>query len=132
MYLLDTNICIFAIKKRPEGILGKIQKNLDHGIFVSSLTIAELEIGVENSQRPEENRLALVEFLSIFDYLNFDDEDAIAYGKLKVHLRLSGTIIGPIDLLLASQALSKGLIMVTNNIKEFSRVPVLKVKDWTV
>lgn len=132
MYLLDTNICIFAIKKRPEGILGKIQKNLDHGIFVSSLTIAELEIGVENSQRPEENRLALVEFLSIFDYLNFDDEDAIAYGKLKVHLRLSGTIIDPIDLLLASQALSKGLIMVTNNIKEFSRVPVLKVKDWTV
>lgn len=61
-----------------------------------------------------------------------DDDDAIAYGKLKVHLRRSGTIISPIDLLLASQALSKDLIMVTNSTKEFSRVPVLNVEDWTV
>lgn len=131
MYLLDTNICIFAIKKRPQRVLEKIQLNLVDGIFVSSLTIAELEFGVENSQRPVENRLALVEFLSIFDYLNFDDDDAIAYGKLKVYLRRSGKIIGPIDLLLASQALSKDLIMVTNNTKEFTRVPELNIEDWT-
>ena len=130
MYLLDTNICIFAIKNRPVGILDQIRNHFDQGIFISSLTVAELEFGVSNSRYPEKNRLALLEFLAPFDYLNYDDEDAIEYGKLKSFLRRSGSIIGPIDLLLASQALAKRMIMVTNNIKEFSRVPDLQVQDW--
>ena len=131
MYLFDTNICIFAIKRRPVRVLEKIKKNINDGIYVSSLTIAELEYGVSNSQRPDENRMALIEFLSIFEYLNYDDEDAIEYGKLKTYLRKSGSIIGPIDLLLASQALSKSLTMVTNNTKEFMRVPRLVLEDWS-
>ncbi len=83
MYLLDTNICIFAIKKRPETVLKKMKDKIIDGIYISSLTVAELEFGVENSQRIENNRIALLKFLSIFNILNFDDSDAIDYGRLK-------------------------------------------------
>ncbi len=132
MFLLDTNICIYAIKRRPGSVLGKIQSNYGKGIYISSLSIAELEFGVVNSRYPDKNRMALIEFLSIFDYLYYDDEDAIQYGQLKSVLRKQGNIIGPIDLLLASQALAKKLILVTNNTKEFNRVPKLSVNDWSL
>ncbi len=132
MFLLDTNICIYAIKRRPGSVLGKIQSNYGKGIYISSLSIAELEFGVVNSRYPDKNRIALIEFLSIFDYLYYDDEDAIQYGQLKSVLRKQGNIIGPIDLLLASQALAKKLILVTNNTKEFNRVPKLSVNDWSL
>ena len=132
MYLLDTNICIFAIKKRPETVLKKLKDKITDGIYISSLTIAELEFGVENSQRIENNRIALLKFLSIFNILNFDDSDAIDYGRLKTDLRKQGRVIGPIDMLLAAQALNKELIFVTNNVKEFERVKGLKIEDWSI
>lgn len=132
MYLLDTNICIFAIKKRPETVLKKLKEKISDGIYISSLTIAELEFGVENSQKIENNRIALLKFLSIFNILNFDDSDAIDYGRLKTDLRKQGRIIGPIDILLAAQALNKELIFVTNNVKEFKRVKGLKIEDWSI
>jgi tRNA(fMet)-specific endonuclease VapC len=94
------------------------------------LTIAELEYGIENSNRVEENRVSLIKFLSIFNILSFDDQDAIPYGKLKAKLKKEGTIIGPIDMLLAAQALSKDLILVTNNTKEFERIENLKLENW--
>ena len=131
MYLLDTNICIFAIKKRPEIVLKKLKEKITDGIYISSLTVAELEFGVENSQRIENNRIALLKFLSIFNILNFDDSDAIDYGRLKTDLRKQGRVIGPIDMLLAAQALNKEFIFVTNNIKEFERVHGLKIEDWS-
>lgn len=132
MYLLDTNICIFAIKKRPEIVLKKLKEKISDGIYISSLTVAELEFGVENSKRIEKNRIALIKFLSIFNILNFDDTDAIDYGRLKTDLRKQGRIIGPIDMLLAAQALNKELILVTNNVKEFERVKGLKIEDWSI
>jgi len=132
MYLLDTNICIFAIKKRPEIVLKKLKEKISDGIYISSLTVAELEFGVENSQRIEKNRIALIKFLSIFNILNFDDTDAIDYGRLKTDLRKQGRSIGPIDMLLAAQALNKELIFVTNNVKEFERVKWLKIEDWSI
>jgi len=132
MYLLDTNICIFAIKKRSEIVLMKLKEKISDGIYISSLTVAELEFGVENSKRIEKNRIALIKFLSIFNILNFDDTDAIAYGRLKTDLRKQGRIIGPIDMLLAAQALNKELIFVTNNVKEFERVRGLKIEDWSI
>ena len=132
MYLLDTNICIFAIKKRPEIVLMKLKEKISDGIYISSLTVAELEFGVENSKRIEKNRIALIKFLSIFNILNFDDTDAIDYGRLKTDLRKKGRIIGPIDMLLAAQALNKELILVTNNVKEFERVKGLKIEDWSI
>jgi len=131
MYLLDTNICIFAINKRPKNILEIIKNKSKSGIFISSLTVAELEYGVENSKYIEDNRIALLKFLSIFNVLNFDDMDAAPYGKLKTKLKKTGQIIGPIDMLLAAQAISKELIFVTNNVDEFKRIDGLKIEDWT-
>ena len=131
MYLLDTNICIFAINKRPKNILEIIKNKSKSGIFISSLTVAELEYGVENSKYIEDNRIALLKFLSIFNVLNFDDMDAAPYGKLKTKLKKNGQIIGPIDMLLAAQAISKELIFVTNNVDEFKRIDGLKIEDWT-
>ena len=132
MYLLDTNICIYAIKKKSEDMLEKLSRNLENGILISSLTVAELEFGVSNSQFPEKNRFSLLEFLSIFTILDFRETDAIPYGEIKTYLRKKGTIIGPIDLLLAAQALSNDLVLVTNNTKEFSKIENLKIEDWSL
>ena len=131
MYLLDTNICIYAINKKPESVLIRIKKEIRKGIFISTLTIAELEYGVENSSRIESNRVALIKFLSVFNILAFDDLDPIPYGRLKSKLKKTGNLIGPIDMLLAAQAISKELILVTTNSKEFERIEGLKIKDWT-
>lgn len=130
MYLIDTNICIYAIKNRPEKVIHKINKNFQNGIYISSLTVAELEFGISNSQYPEKNRIALLEFLSIFEILSFNESDAMPYGELKSDLKKSGNLIGPIDMLLAAQAISNDLIFVTNNEKEFNRVTGLKVENW--
>jgi len=131
MYLLDTNICIFAINKKPANVLEVIKTNAQNGLYISSLTIAELEYGVENSIHVESNRVALLKFISIFDILDFNDSDAIQYGKLKANLKRKGQLIGPIDMLLAAQALSNDLIFVTNNTKEFKRVEGLRIEDWS-
>jgi len=130
MYLLDTNICIYAIKKKPFNVLKQIKIKSKLGIYISALTVAELEYGIENSIKVEENRISLLKYLSLFNILPFDDKDAIPYGKLKSKLRKEGRIIGPIDMLLAAQALSKDLIFVTNNIKEFERIENLKLENW--
>lgn len=131
MYLLDVNICIFAINKKTPQLINTINKKSKHDIYISSLTIAELEFGVENSQYVEKNRVALLKFISLFRILPFDDEDAVCYGKLKTKLKKKGEIIGPIDMLLAAQALSKDLIFVTNTADESSRVDGLKIEDWS-
>ena len=90
-----------------------------------------MEFGVWNSAAPERNRIALLEFLSIFDTLPFSDRDALAYGSIRANLKKVGKIIGPIDMLLAAQAAANGPVLVTNNIKEFKRVPDLPIEDWT-
>ena len=131
MYLLDTNICIFAINKRPANVLDTIKQRSKLGLFISSITIAELEYGIENSSQIENNRIALLKFISIFNVLNFDDKDAIYYGKLKSKLKKAGRLIGPLDMLLAAQSLSNDMIFVTNNIGEFERVEGLKIEDWS-
>ncbi len=130
MYLLDTNICIYIIKKKPVDVLKKLKAKSKKDIYVSSITIAELEYGVAKSQFPEKNKIALIEFLSIFNILPFDDTDAVEFGIIKTDLEKKGKIIGPMDLLIAGQAKSKKLILVTNNIKEFERVEGLKIENW--
>lgn len=130
MYLLDTNICIYIIKKKPVDVLKTLKIKSKKDIYVSSITIAELEYGVAKSQFPEKNKIALIEFLSIFNILPFDDIDAVEFGMIKTDLEKKGKIIGPMDLLIAGQAKSKKLILVTNNIKEFERVDGLKIENW--
>lgn len=121
-----------AIKNKPKSVLKKISENFNNGIYISSLTVAKLEFGVANSQYPEKNRISLLEFLSIFSVLPFNEKDALPYGEIKATLRKSGNIIGPIDLLLSAQAISNDLIFVTNNTKEFIRVTNIKLEDWSV
>jgi len=130
MYLLDTNICIYIIKKKPVDVLKTLKTKSKKDIYISSITIAELEYGIAKSQFPEKNKIALIEFLSIFNILPFDDNDAVDFGEIKKELEKKGKIIGPMDLLLAAQAKSKKLILVTNNTKEFERVEGLKIENW--
>lgn len=131
MYLLDTNICVFLIKKKNPLLLENIKKRLNKGLNISSLTIAELEFGIQKSEHKEKNKIALIELLSIFTIVNFDEKDAAIYGTIRANLEKSGNIIGSIDMLLAAQAISKEHIFVTNNTKEFKRVSGLKIEDWT-
>ncbi len=130
MYLLDTNICIYIIRKKPVDVLKTLKTKLKKDIYISSITIAELEYGVAKSQYPEKNKIALIEFLSIFNLLPFDDTDAAEFGIIKTDLERKGKIIGPMDLLIAGQAKAKKLILVTNNIKEFERVEGIKIENW--
>jgi tRNA(fMet)-specific endonuclease VapC len=130
MYLLDTNICIFIKNKKPYHVLHKLKSILDKGVVVSSITVAELHYGVYKSQQIGKNRISLIEFLAPFEIICFDDEDAEKFGIIKAELSKQGNIIGPYDLLIASQAIAKDLILVTNNTNEFSRIPDLKLEDW--
>ncbi|TGN08695.1 type II toxin-antitoxin system tRNA(fMet)-specific endonuclease VapC [Leptospira ilyithenensis] len=132
MFLLDTNICIFLIKKKNTVLLDKLKKNYNKGIFISSLTLAELEFGIENSEQKEKNRFSLIEFLSIFEILPFEQSDTQAFGIIKADLKKSGNLIGSADALLAAQAISKNLTFITNNTKEFKRIKNLKVEDWSL
>lgn len=130
MYLIDTNICIYAIKNKPVSVLKTIKEKSKLGIFISALTVAELEYGIEKSIKIEQNRVSLLKFISLFKVLPFTDDDAIPYGILKAYLSNTGQIIGPIDMLLAAQAISNDLIFVTNNLKEFERINSLKLENW--
>jgi len=130
MYILDTNICIYIIKRKFETILEKIRENKFLGISISSITLAELEHGVANSIYPEKNSIALLEFLSEINVVLFDELAAKEYGVVKTDLKRRNCIIGPLDTLIAAHAKSLNLTLVTNNTREFSRVQGLKLEDW--
>lgn len=129
-YMLDTNICVYLIKKKPENVLINLRSNMDDGVAISAITLAELMHGVEASSYPEKNTLALNQFLSIVNILPFDDEAAAEYGKICAMLRRQGTPIGVMDMLIAAHAKAKGLIIVTNNVREFERVEGLGLENW--
>lgn len=130
MYLLDTNICIYIINKSPLKVVHHIKKLNPHQIKLSAISLAELEYGVSKSRHREQNRQALVHFASAFDILAFTDRDAEVYGLLRAALERKGRIIGPYDLEIAAQAVSRKLTLVSNNTAEFSRIPNLKLENW--
>lgn len=130
-YMLDTNICFFAIKHKPESLVNRIEQCIPGEICISSITFAELLHGVEKSRAVERNRLALLLFLSKITILDFDSEAADEYGKLRADLERKGTPIGPMDMLIAGHAKSEQLIVVTNNTREFKRISGLEIQDWT-
>ena len=129
-YMLDTNICIYYIKNKPASVVEKFRINLDNGLSISTITLAELEHGVAASQHSEKNARALMQFLAIIDVLSFDDEAAEVYGTVCADLQKRGTPIGPLDTLIAAHAKSEGLILVTNNLREFERVQGLQIDNW--
>ena len=129
-YMLDTNICIYAIKNKPPQVLMKFQEHLKDGLCISDITLAELEHGVEKSMYPEKNAVALIQFLSVLDILPFDNLAAVEYGKICADLQKRGVPIGTMDMLIAGHARSEGIVLVTNNVREFERVPELKLENW--
>ena len=129
-YMLDTNICIYSIKHKPEQVFLRLQEHEPADICISSVTYAELVHGVEKSQAIEKNRLALALLLSNIEILNFDANAAESYGKIRADLEKQGTSIGPLDMMIAGHAKSLNYTVATNNTKEFNRVPGLKIENW--
>jgi tRNA(fMet)-specific endonuclease VapC len=128
--MLDTNICIYIIKKKPDQVIERLRHTRVPDVGVSSITLSELEYGAAKSARPEQNKLAIVEFLAPLEILPYDDMAAQEYGKVRVYLEKQGTPIGSMDMLIAAHALSLNCILVTNNESEFRRIPALKIENW--
>jgi tRNA(fMet)-specific endonuclease VapC len=129
-YLLDTNICIYIIKRHPPATVDRIRSIAPDDVAVSTITVAELEYGAAKSRHPDRNRIALLEFLLPLTILDFDQRAAAAYGSLRAALEAKGEPIGAMDMLIAAQARSGGLVLVTNNAREFRRVGGLQVENW--
>ncbi len=129
-YMLDTNICIYVMKKKPEKVLQRFRDELNDGICISSITLAELEYGMKHSSNPLKNEQALLRFLIPLSVLPFGTAAASEYGEIRAYLQSLGTPIGPLDMLIASHARAEGMILVTNNVREFERVPNLELENW--
>lgn len=129
-YMLDTNICIYAMKNKPEHVLQRLKKELNSDVCISSITLAELEYGMKHSSNPAKNEQALLRFLIPLSILPFGAAAASEYGEIRSYLQDRGTPIGPLDMLIAAHARSEDMILVTNNVREFARVPDLVVENW--
>ncbi len=130
-YMLDTNICIYIIKKKPPEVIKKILKHDPTEICISVITYSELMYGAEKSEFPERNKAAITLFLSSLSIMQYDNCAAKEYGRIHSDLEKQGKIIGGMDMLIASHAKSQDLTLVTNNTREFCCVKNLKVEDWT-
>jgi tRNA(fMet)-specific endonuclease VapC len=131
MYLLDTNICIYLIKKKFPNLTSKIISKDPYELSLSAITVAELEFGIAKSFFPQKNKNILLEFLVPFNIIPFDEKDCENFGFIRAYLHKKGTPIGPYDLQIAAQCISRDFCLVTNNVKEFERVPSLKIENWT-
>ncbi len=129
-YLLDTNICIYIIKKQPGEVFARFREHRVGDIGISAITYSELAYGVANSRHQEQNRLALEEFVAPLEIIAYSPEVAPVYGKIRAHLRRSGQTIGALDQLIAAHAAHLGVVLVTNDVDELSRVPNLRIENW--
>lgn len=129
-YMLDTNTCIYLIKHRPESLTLKMSSLRVGEVAISSIVSAELWYGVALSQKRKENQEALHDFLRYAEVLAWPKEAAPIYGEIRAELRARGTPIGAMDLLIAAHAVFLGTTLVTDNQREFVRVPGLKIENW--
>jgi tRNA(fMet)-specific endonuclease VapC len=129
--MLDTNICIYAIKNRPASVLERLRIHEAAGLGISSISVGELYFGAEKSGSAK-NLNALRHFLEPLEMVDFDPVAAEAYGRLRNTLERAGTPIGPLDTQIAAHALALGVVLVTNNTREFSRVPGLHSENWAM
>jgi tRNA(fMet)-specific endonuclease VapC len=129
-YMLDTNVCIYLIKQQPEEVLGKFQSIAPGEIAISTVTVAEMMYGIEKSQHKEKNQAALALFLAPLEIVDFDYKAAQYYGVFRAYLEAMGTPIGAYDLMIAAHASSIDVILVTNNEREFRRLPEFMVENW--
>lgn len=130
IYLLDTNICIYLIKRRPPHVRARFTQLSYGDMCLSSITVAELEYGVAKSAAREKNAAALQALLLPLEIVPFDAAAAACYGVLRADLERRGEVIGSMDMLIAAQALAAGLVLVTNNMREFARVAGLRCENW--
>lgn len=129
-FMLDTNICIYMIKGKPPQVLSRLKDFSLGDVSVSSITLSELEYGVAKSSKPQQNRDALDAFLAPLEILPFNGEAAYRYGQIRAFLEEKGKSIGAMDMLIAAHALSASMTLVTNNTKEFGRIPGLRLENW--
>lgn len=130
-YMLDTNICIYIINKKPEKVLRHFMAHTVGDIGISSITLSELRYGVEKSQHIQKNREALNAFLLALEIADFDAEAALSYGIVRTALEKAGMPVGSMDMLISAHALSLGVTLVTNNVLEFTRIKNLNIADWS-
>jgi tRNA(fMet)-specific endonuclease VapC len=128
-YMLDTNICIHVLKNRPEKLRERFNR-LAEQLCISTITLAELSYGVEKSSRRDDNRQAVDQFAARLDVLPFSAVAAIHYGQVRAALEAAGRPIGAHDMLIGAHARSAGMIVVTNNLREFERIPGLRTENW--
>jgi tRNA(fMet)-specific endonuclease VapC len=129
--MLDTNICIYIIKRQPAAVLRRFLQYQAGDICISSITLAELCYGVAKSAQQGKNAQALNEFIIPLEIVPFDEEAARLYGRIRASLEKSGKPIGSMDMLIAAHALSLGVLLATNNAREFSHIPALNILNWT-
>lgn len=132
MYLLDTNICIYFMKNTYPSLSEKLFSHSPSELMISAVTVFELEYGASKSNWGDKTRGKLAMFLAPFTILPFQSDDAICAGRIRANLEKLGTRIGPYDVQLAAQAVSRDLTFVTHNTGEFSRVPNLRLEDWVI
>ena len=128
-YMLDTNIVICVLKRRPIQVLDIFNQNTNR-MAISSITLSELIYGAEKSQNISKNLEAIEDFISHMEVLSYDQKTSQAYGQIKAKLENNGEMIGENDIHIAAHAISQGLILVTNNLNEFRRVPHLSLENW--
>lgn len=129
-YLLDTNTCVDYMNGRWPSVVARVQKSDPYDLRLSSVAVAELRYGADKSARPRENHARIDQLVQDLLCLDFDLDAAAAYGRIRAGLEAMGQPIGPNDLLIAAQALSQGLVLVTNNLREFQRVKGLRMENW--
>lgn len=128
-YLLDTNIAIYVIKRRPVEVMGVFNENAGR-MAISAITLSELCHGAEKSARASQNLAVIEEFSSLLEVLPYPAKASSHYGAIRAHLEKAGRPIGVNDLHIAAHARSEGLVLVTNNLAEFERVPGLLTENW--
>lgn len=130
MFLLDTNICIYVIKKRPPQVLEKFEQMAAQGLGISIITLAELEYGAAKSANPPKNYQVIEEFVSYLDVFDWGRSASRIFGEVRAELQRQGTPIGLLDTQIAAHCLSLDGVLVTNNVREFERVRGLKIDNW--
>jgi tRNA(fMet)-specific endonuclease VapC len=128
--MLDTNICIYLIKEQPASVLDRFIAHPVGDIGISVVTLAELEYRIAKSSRPTRNRVALEQFVSSLEIADFDRDATVSYGKVRAQLEKKGQPIGSMDLLIAAHAISLDVRLITHNVREFGKVPGLRIEDW--
>ena len=129
-YLLDTNICVFLFRRKFPSVLQRLHQTQAGEVGISAVTLAELRYGADRSSDPPKNHAVIDAFLTAVSVLEFHEDAARLYGLVRSELESLGTPIGPLDNMIAAHTLSLGVTLVTNNVREFSRVTGLAVEDW--